>query len=253
MRSTHRPRPPTRPRTLFPRLTRAAIVGAAIVAPLAFSLDAAQAAGEFHARLVGYESLRPSALASAAATDRHLYTLREFDPLVQAKYNTISADPEKDLTIAIYGPGDNAFGQGAVIRLAGGRAVPATVVVPSGVPVFFRNDDPFVHHLIGPDVERDLKPGESHKIAPKAKGVTTFTDTLTPSVKAWVVVEDGVIANRWAGLDGAVKIQLEGNEYTFKAFFEGNAKATVPNFKVPDKGSADAKDIVVAPPVGSGK
>jgi hypothetical protein len=214
-------------------------------------LGGAQAAGEFRARLVGFEGLRPAALASAGATDKHLYTLREFDPLVPSKYNVVSADPEKDLTVAVYGGGEAAFGQGMVIRIAGARAIPATVVVPNGVGVFFRNDDPFTHHIKGPDIDRDLKPGESHKIAPKGKGVFTFSDTLTPSVKAWVVVDDGVIADRFASLDGTVKIALEPNEYTFKIFFEGKEKTSVNTFKVGEKGSSDAKDIQVGPPASS--
>ena len=233
------------------RLRSAVLVGLALVAPLAIGLGAARAAGEFKARLVGFDGLRPSALASAGATDKHLYTLREFDPLVPSKFNAVSADPEKDLTVAVYGGGEAAFGQGMVIRLAGARAIPATVVVPNGIGVFFRNDDPFTHHLVGPDVDRDLKPGESHKIAPKGKGVFTFTDTLTPSVKAWVVVDDGVIADRFASLDGSLKIALEANEYTFKIFFEGKEKAALNSFKVSDKGSSDAKDIQVGPPATS--
>lgn len=195
------------------------------------------------ARLVGADQLRPSTLGSASTGK--LFTTREFDPLVPAKYTTISAKPDKDITLAIYGQGDkSAFGLGAVVRLAGGRAVPSTVVLPPGVPVFFRNDDPFVHHLVGPDVARDLKPGESHKLEPKGKGVTTFTDALHPSVKAWVVVEDGVIANRQPSWDGTVKItDVAGGDYTIKAFFEGNARATV-GVRVPDKGVFELKEPI---------
>lgn len=231
------------------------LVGVALAAPLALSLagqGGAARAGDLKARLTGWDSLRPSALASATAADKKLFTLREFDPLVPQKYTTISAKPDKDLTLAIYGSGDaSAFGLGAVIRLAGGRAVPATVVVPSGVPVFFRNDDPFVHHLKGPDVDRDLKPGESHKLEPKAKGTITFEDTLIPSVKAWIVVEDGVIANRAPSWDGTIKIaELAAGEYAIKAFFEGNARATF-NFKVADKGVVEIKDPIAVAPAGS--
>jgi hypothetical protein len=216
---------------------------------------AAQAAGEFKARLVGFENLRPSTVQSASA-GAHLYTLREFDPLVPSKYSNPSADAEDDLCFAIYGAGDaTAFGAGQVIRLAGARANPGTSVVPQSVAVFFRNDDPFTHHLSGPDVDRDLKPGESHRAQFKGRGLYVFTDPLYPSVKAWVVVDDGVIANRTPGLDGSVKIPLEGNSYTFKVFFEGQQKAALNDFKVTDKGTSDGKDIQVGPasPASSGK
>ena len=211
-------------------------------------------AGDLKGRVTGFENLRPAALASATAPDKKLFTLREFDPLVPSKFTTISAKPDKDVTLAIYGAGDkSAFGLGAVIRLAGGRAVPATVVVPPGVPIFFRNDDPFMHHVSGPEVERDLKPGESHKFEPKGKQLA-FVDKLVPSVRAWVVVEDGVIANRWPNPDGTIKIaELAEAEFTIKAFFEGQQKAATPPFKVPAKGSVELKDpLAVAPPAASG-
>ncbi len=223
------------------------VIAAALVAPLALSLGAANAAGEFRTRLVGTSGLRPSWVAAASASAGHAYSLREFDPLVKKDFNVITADAEHDLTVGIYGPGDAAFGQGAVIRLAGARGVPGTVVVPKGTAVFFRNDDPFTHHIIGPDVDRDLKPGESHKVQPKDKGVFAYTDTLFPAFKAWIVVDDGVIANRAPALDGSVKIALEPNEYTFKIFFEGKEKAAINNFKVDAKGSSDAKDTAVSP------
>lgn len=242
-------RPPHLRRTLRSPL----VVALSLLAPLAVSLGAAQA-GDLKAKVTGFENLRPSVLASATAADKKLFTLREFDPLVPPKYTNITAKPDKDVTLAIYGAGDKSgFGLGAVIRLAGGRAVPSTVVVPPGVPIFFRNDDPFVHHVVGPDLDRDLRPGESHKLEPKGKQ-SVFTDKLIPSVKAWVVVEDGVIANRWPNPDGSVRItDMADAEYTIKAFFEGAAKASV-TFKVPAKGSVDLKEpIAVAPPAASGK
>jgi len=222
------------------------------VIPLGLSLTTAKA-GDLKARITGAEHLRPSALASATAADKKLYTLREFDPLVPAKYTTISAKPDKDITLAIYGAGDkSAFGLGAVIRLAGGRAVPATVVVPSGVSVFFRNDDPFIHRIVGPDVDRELKPGESHKFEPKGKNAT-YTDSMIPSVKAFVAIEDGVIANRWPAPDGTIKItELSDGEYTVKAFFEGQAK-TANTFKIPAKGVVEIKEPIAVATAASGK
>jgi hypothetical protein len=225
------------------------------VAPLAVFLGVANA-GDLKARLVGFENLRPSAYASIAAGDKHLWTLREFDPLVPQKYTTIGADPEKDVTIAIYGAGGKEFfGLGKTVRLAGARAIPATVVIPPGVPIFFRNDDPFVHHITGPGLPggaRDLKPGESHKLEPKDK-ISQYTDPLTPSVKVWVVVEDGVIADVRASHDGSIKIpDMAPAEYSFKVFFEGNVRVTVPNFKVPTTGSIELKEpIAVGPPTAA--
>jgi hypothetical protein len=213
-------------------------------------------AGDLKARVTGSEHLRPSALASATAADKKLYTLREFDPLVPAKYTTIAAKADKDVTLAIYGAGDKtAFGLGQVIRLAGGRAVPSTVVLPAGVQIFFRNDDPFLHHINGPDLSRDLKPGESHKVEPKGK-LSVYTDSLIPSVKVFVVVDEGasppVIANRWPNPDGSLRIQeMADGEYTIKAYFEGQAKTAV-TFKVPTKGSVDLKEPIVVGTAASG-
>ena len=242
------------------RKTRPKLVRGLIVTGLVLLIGGvAQAAGEFKARLTNFENLRPSTVQSASA-GAHLYTLREFDPLVPAKYSNPSANAEDDLTVAIYGPGDSsAFGAGQVIRLAGARAVPGTAVIPQGVAVFFRNDDPFTHHIFGPEIAgegRELKPGESHRIQPKGRGVYVYTDSIFPSVKNWIVVDDGVIANRAPALDGSVKIPLEGNTYTFKIFFEGQQKGILSDFKVSDKGSTDGKDISVGPaaaPASSGK
>ena len=222
----------------------------AVALPVAGLLGVAHA-GDLKARLLGIDALRPAALASATAADKRLYTVRELDPLVPQKFTVISAKADKDVTVAIYGGGDPsvAFKYGATIRLAGGRAVPATVVVPPGIAVFFRNDDPFTHHIVGKGVERDLKPGESHKMVPDGKGVTTYGDTLIPSVKAWVVVEDGVIANVWPQPDGQLRVpEMAAAEYTIKAWFEGNAKATA-GFKVPATGSMELKDPLAVGPV----
>lgn len=240
-------------RRRFLRLRSLITIGAVLVVG-----GAAHAAGEMKARLVGFENLRPSTMTSASA-GAHLYTLREFDPLVPAKYANPSANAEDDLTVAVYGSGDaSAFGAGQVVRMAGARAVPGTVIVPQGVAVFFRNDDPFVHKVIGPEISpegRTLAPGESHKVQYKGRGTFLYTDPTCPSFKAWVVVDDGVIADRWAGLDGTLKIPLEGNTYTFKVFFEGKQVAAVNDLKVSDKGATDAKDIQVGPPApaASGK
>lgn len=224
----------------------------AVSLPLLGTLGAARA-GDLKARVTGSEHLRPSALASATAADKKLYTLREFDPLVPAKYTTISAKADKDVTLAIYGAGDkSAFGLGQVIRLAGGRAVPSTVVIPPGVSIFFRNDDPFLHHVNGPDLSRDLRPGESHKLEPKGK-LSVFTDSLIPSVKVFVVIDDGVIANRWPNPDGTLRIvDMADAEYTLKAYFEGQAKTAV-TFKVPTKGSVDLKEPIVVGAASGGK
>jgi len=242
-------------RSRRPRLVRGLIVFGLLL----LVGGAAQAAGELKGRLVGFENLRPSTIPSASA-GAHLYTLREFDPLVPAKYANPSPNAEDDLVVAVYGAGDaSAFGGQQIVRLAGARAVPGTSVIPQAVPVIFRNDDPFTHHLSGPDVDRDLKPGETHRAELKGRGVYVFSDPIYPSVKAWIVVDDGVIADRAPALDGSIKIPLEGNTYTFKVFFEGQQKASLNDFKVSDKGTTDAKDIQVGPtsaapaPSGSGK
>jgi hypothetical protein len=203
-------------------------------------------AGDLKARIAGYEALRPQALASAVASNPHAFTWRLFDRLVAEKYTALSADPEKDVTIAVYGEGPHRFGLEARIRLAGGRATPATIVIPAGVPITFVNDDPFLHTLVSGDVKRDLKPGETHKISPKGKGLLTFTDSQAPGVKAFVVIEDGVIMNIAPGRDGSIKLAdpLPGN-YVLKAFFEGNAKTTSPTMEVKAAASTELKDPLV--------
>jgi hypothetical protein len=226
-------------------------LAAALLAPLGLVLGAAHA-GDLKARIVGQESLRPQALASAVASNPHAFTWRLFDRLVAEKYTALSADPEKDVTIAVYGEGPHKFGLEARVRLAGGRATPATIVIPAGVPVTFVNDDPFLHTLVSGDLKRDLKPGETHKITPKGKGLLTFTDTQAPGVKAFVVIDDGVLMNVAPGRDGSVKIPeaLPGS-YVLKAYFEGNAKTSSPTLEVKAAGLEVKDPLVVGTPPAS--
>lgn len=220
-------------------------LAAALLAPAAILLGAAHA-GDLKAKVVGYEALRPQALASAVASNPHAFTWRLFDRLVAEKYTALSADPEKDVTIAVYGEGPHRFGLEARIRLAGGRATPATLVVPAGVPITFVNDDPFLHTLVSGDLKRDLRPGETHKISPKGKGLLTFTDSQAPGVKAFVVIEDGVIMNIAPGRDGAVKFaDAPAGSYVLKAFFEGNAKVTSATLEVKQPAGLEVKEPLV--------
>ena len=226
-----------------------ALVVALSAAPVA-ALGGVAFAGDLRAKLAGSEALRPSAYASAA-TEKHAFTVREFDPLVPQKFADIAADPERDVTLAVYGSGGNAgFMPAFVIRIAGARATPATAVVPPGVPIAFRNDDPFTHHLVGEGWSRDLPPGATHQIEPKGKGASLVTDTLTPSVKAWIVVEAGVVADRFANHDGAVKADVPSGEVTIKAFFEGKEKTSV-GLKIAAAGSTEVKEPFVVGPVPS--
>jgi hypothetical protein len=98
---------------------------------------------------------------------------------------------------------------------------------------------------------RLLKPGESHKLEPK-KGTTVYTDKLFPSVKVWVVVDDGVIADARAAHDGSLKIpDMAPAEYALKAYFEGALKTSVPTFKVPTTGSVDLKEPIQVGPASA--
>ncbi len=238
-----------------PRRRRSRFLGLAIASAAPIALGAAGAAlanaSDLKGRLANVEGLRPSTYASIGDGSRHAFTVRDFDPLVAMKYATVSADPEKDVTLVVYAsaPDKSSFGLGQLVRIAGARAIPATIVVPSGVPILFRNDDPFTHHISGPDLERDLKPGEQHNYQPKTKGTLVFTDGQTPSVKLWAVIDDGATADRWAARDGSLRLtELAAGEYTLKAFFEGKEKSTA-SFKVPATGSVELKDpLTVGPP-----
>ena len=251
-----------RERRSSPGLRAALFFGLSLSAPIALSISASRAgAGELRARVIYADRLRPTMYASASATDQHLYTLREFDPLVRKEYTTIGADPEKDVAIGVYGSGGNGFGNGFVVHLAGGRASPGTVVIPTGVAVVFHNDDPFTHHIVGPDFERELKPGEEHTYQPKGKGLLgkggpSLTDTLVNSVACWIVVDDGVVADRAPAHDGTVKIAFDAaGDYTFKFFVEGAKKAELDDVKIPATGSYEPKDpvAVASAPSGSAK
>jgi hypothetical protein len=234
--------------TKSPKLRALAVVGAVGIPSLL--LIGGAVAGEVRGKLVGADGLRPAAYASASG-DRHAFTVREFDPLVPQKFAEIGADPDKDVTLAVYAAGDKSgFMPAFIVRLAGGRATPATAVVPPGVPILFRNDDPFTHKLVGEGWTRELAPGATHQIEPKGKGPTAVTDALLPSVRAWIVVEDGVVADRFANHDGSIKIDLPAGDVTIKAFFEGKEKAAA-GLKVPASGAYEIKDPLVVGPVPS--
>ncbi len=205
-------------------------------------------AGPVRGRINGQEKLIVDVYAEAARPDAHRYTWREPSPTVKPEFRVLSGNPLREICIAAtttsqQPPHDQAY----LIKITGGRTVPATIAVANGTRLAFKNYDPFPHRLyivgnqawraetINPDAQREWS-------APAGAGRFEFRDELFPSLRSFAIVDPQVADIAYPGRDGAFELNLTPGEYTLKAFFNGKAVGGLLSVTVRDKQPFTLKD-----------
>src|SRR5450755_3734864 len=96
-------------------------------------------------RVTGWEKLLPQVYADVARPDSHRFTWREPSPTVKQDFRKLSANVSRDVCVAAFGAGAAQPHEPKGVKVTGGRATPATIVLSPGSRLSFKNDDPFPH------------------------------------------------------------------------------------------------------------
>jgi hypothetical protein len=179
-------------------------------------------------RIAGNEKLIPDVYSEAAKPENHRWNWREPSPTVPPAARVLSGDPSREVCIAAFLSQPQAALQPVLVKVTGGRTIPATLVVTPGTHLSFKNFDPFPHELFqkdepkwGPNVTGQNSSREW--TAPSKPDRYEIRDQLFPSLRMYVRVEPQVAGFVFpSARDGSFTLQLPPGDYVLKAFFAGN-------------------------------
>ena len=199
---------------------------ALVIALLASSTLAGVAfAGPVKGRISGQDKLVPDVYVEAAKPDSHRFAWREPSPTVKSDFRTLSANPSREICIAATESANAPAHEPILLKITGGRTIPATIVVSPGTRLSFENRDPFPHRLyqVGSAVWKaeTINPGARREWSAQGAGRFEFRDELFPTVRTYVVVDPQVVEIAYPGRDGAFAMNLQPGDYVLKAFFAG--------------------------------
>ena len=266
---------PERGRALASRARRARLAGIGSSAALAgafllasafpfpfpfpfFGFGANALAGPIKGRISGQEKLVPEVYAEAAKPDAHRFTWREPSPTVRAEFRNLAANPSRELCIAALESAAAPAHEPILIKITGGRTIPATIVVSPGTRLSFENRDPFLHRLYANGQQswkaEPMNPGSRREwSAPQGAGRFEFKDELFPSVRTYVIVEPQVVEIAYPGRDGAFAMNLAPGDYVLKAYFGGKQVGKPISVGVKGPQLIDLKDPLNVSEGGEGK
>jgi hypothetical protein len=198
-------------------------------------------------KVVGWDKLVPQVYADVAKSDSHRYTWREPSPTVKQEFRRLSPNVSRDICVAALSSASPQPHEPLSVKLTGGRLTPATVALPPGSRLSFRNLDPFPHVLYEANNDKwapnATAPGSSREWAASAPGVHEIRDQLLPSIVMYIVVDPAVVEFGFPDKDGTFAFSLPAGEYTFKAFFDGKAVTKeVGPLRVGDRGFLELRE-----------
>jgi hypothetical protein len=186
---------------------------------------ATPAAAAVKGKLIGWDKLLPQVYAEAAKNDSRRYTWREPSPTVKQEFRKLSANVSRDVCVVAMISGAAPSHEPVLVKVTGGRATPATIVLAPGSRLSFKNFDPFPHELYETGnaawAPNELAPGSSREWSSAAPGVHVIRDQLFPSVVMFVVIEASALDFTLPDHEGTFSIVLPPGDYTLKAFFDG--------------------------------
>jgi plastocyanin len=156
----------------------------------------------------------------------------------------------REICVVALSQGDAPALDPVLIKVAGGRTNPVTLVVSPGTRIAFKNADPFAHDITSGTANWSravMQPGGTREWTPTKPGVSEFRDDLFPSVRAFVVAEKKVAAFAFpADRDGSFVFTLQPGVYTVQAYFGGNPVGKpLADVTVPARGPVDLKEPLV--------
>ena len=196
-------------------------------------LSIAGQGGQIRGKVAGFEKLVPDVNAEAADPKAHRYSWREPSPTVAVAARILAGNPSREICVAAFSTDAPKPAEAAVlVKVAGGRTIPATIVVAPSTVLSFKNFDPFPHRLFQlTDGKPDPKWAPQVTLAmatrdwrAQSPGHFEIRDELFSSVRMHIVVDPNVIGFVYPARDGAFTMNLPPGTFgtfTLKAFFGG--------------------------------
>jgi hypothetical protein len=182
-------------------------------------------AGPVKGRITGQEKLIPDVYLEASKPEAHRFAWREPSPTVKSEFRALSGNPSREICIAATEAANAPAHEPILLKITGGRTIPANIVVSPGTRLSFENRDPFPHRLyqVGSTVWKaeTINPGARREWSASGAGRIEFRDELFPTVRTYVVVDPQVVEIAYPGRDGAFAMNLASGDYVLKAFFSG--------------------------------
>jgi hypothetical protein len=198
-------------------------------------------------KVTGHDKLIPDVYADAAKPESHRYSWREPSPTVRTEFRVLSANPSREICIAALATSNANPHDPILVKVTGGRTVPATIVVAPNTRLSFKNADPFPHRLYQVNEPKwsanTMATGAQRDWAAPGPGRYEIRDEYFPSVRMWVVVEPQVVDFVYPDKDGAFSMNLPPGEYTLKAYFAGKQVGAPAGIFVRE-GGADLKEPI---------
>jgi hypothetical protein len=158
---------------------------------------------------------------------KNRYNFREPAPSVPPDARVLRGHLPREVALVALGEGAAPMKTPLRVIVSGGRLMQTTIVVPPGQELRFENHDPFPHVLHetsgkGGMSKGVLAPGQATPwTTPKEPGVYEIRDELTPSLRAWVVVEPRAVRSVYPNKKGDFAMELEPGSYTLRAYHNG--------------------------------
>jgi plastocyanin len=217
-------------------------------AVLSLGAAGAASAGPVKGRISGQEKLTPDVYVEASKPDAHRWMWREPSPTVKQEFRALSANPSREICIAATESANAAAHEPILLKITGGRTIPATIVVSPGTRLSFENRDPFPHRLyqVGSTVWKPetINPQSRREWTAQGPGRFEFRDELFPTVRTYVVVDPQVVEIAYPGRDGAFAMNLQPGDYVLKAFFAGKQVGKPVSVTVKGPALVDIKDAL---------
>lgn len=199
-------------------------------------------------KISGHEKLVPEVYAETAKPDSRRWTWREPSPSVDPRFRILSANPSRDICLAVT-TNANQEKQEFRMTVTGGRVFPTTIVVTPNTQLAFKNVDPFKHRIYVVSATgqkllqaEDLAANGVRSWSPQGAGKYEVRDELFPSVRTYVVVDPQVAQITYPGRDGAFGFSLPNGDYVLKAYFNGKPIGKPINFTAKEKGMVELKE-----------
>jgi hypothetical protein len=176
-------------------------------------------------RLAGAQTLLNPVWNEAKEPTQHRYTFREPSVTTRLDARTLTAQLDREVAIVAVTDAGGGTVKGKTMEVKGGRISPVTMVITQGATVQIENKDPFPHRLYDKG-DKGLQVGEtpankSRSWTPPGPGKYEIRDQVSPSIRAWIVVEPKAVALSYPDRKGEFEMELEPGTYKLRAYHNG--------------------------------
>jgi hypothetical protein len=204
------------------RTPRTALATAVVLVLLPSAVLAATAKG----RVVNTQELLNPVWNEAKDPNAHRYTFREPAASVPPDSRVLRGHLSKELCLVALADGAQPLKTPIRIKIEGGRTSFVTLVVPPGQEIRFENHDPTPHAIYeksgaGGFTKGTMQPEGARSWTPPGPGKYEIRDELSPSLRAWVVVEPKATKSVYPNRKGEFAMELEPGSYELRAYYNG--------------------------------